>query len=523
MMKRILLLTAFINILNYSYCQVKSVDELDSKYLDWFNLDHRKSGMLGAGVDKAYQYLQTNQKTSTPVIVAVIDSGIDIHHDDLKGKIWTNEDEIPDNGIDDDNNGYTDDIHGWNFIGNNKGENIYYENLEYTRIVRENKQSNPNLKTAQKLYKNELAIYTQEKENISKFITAYNKAKSTLQLKTGVVVNSPSDLASIKSKDPEVVKAKNFLQRKYSVGFTEKFLEKLMKSNNEYLEYYLNIDFEGRSLIGDDPKDIKDKFYGNPDVKGPRSNHGTSVAGVIAANRNNNIGINGIASNVKIMCLRSTPAGDERDKDVALSIYYAVDNGANIINMSFGKEFSPQKKFVDDAVKFAEEKGVLIIHAAGNSGENIDVKENYPSSQFLDESEATNWISVGASSLKLDKKMAAVFSNYGQTRVDLFAPGVGIISTDSSSTYSMNDGTSLAAPVVSGVAALVLSYYPDLEPRELITILLSSSFKPSKPKKVLLPTVTNEKRKKVKFETLSKSGGIVNAYEALLAAEEKDK
>ena len=354
-----------------------------------------------------------------------------------------------------------------------------------------------------------------------KFEKAYKKAKSIIKSNTGVSVNSADDLSSINSTNQQVLGAKRFLSERYASGFTEQGLENLINSNNEYINYFLNVDYNARTLVGDDPNDITDRIYGNPDVKGPRSNHGTSVAGIIAANRDNGVGINGIADNVKIMCIRSTPRGDERDKDVALGIYYAVDNGAHIINMSFGKEFSPQKRFVDEAVKYAEEKGVLIVHGSGNSGNNIDVKESFPSDRFLDGSEPTNWINVGASSLKLDLEVAAIFSNYGKAHVDVFAPGVDIISTDSSSTYSMHDGTSLSAPVVTGISALLLSYYPQLEPQELIEILMTSSFKFTKPKKVLQPTGSGEKRKKVKFTELSKSGGIVNAYNALIEAERK--
>lgn len=504
--------------------QVRSVDKLDAKFLNWHHKDYELSGVVGTSVDKAYEYINSRSKEGKTkegktIVVAVIDSGVDIDHEDLKGQIWVNTDELPNNNIDDDGNGYVDDIYGWNFIGNNDGENIHYENLEYTRIVRQNDSENPNFLEAKTLYNSELAKRKKERENIESFEKRYNQAKSIIEAKTGIQVESNKDLVSINSSDEQVIGAKRFLQDRYASGFTEDGLKNLMNRNEEYLNYFLNISFEARSLTGDDPHDITDKFYGNPDVKGPRSDHGTSVAGIIAAIRNNNIGIDGIASNVKIMCLRSTPRGDERDKDVALSIYYAVDNGADIINMSFGKEFSPQKRFVDEAVKYAEQKGVLIIHGAGNSGDNIDSKESYPSDRYLDGTEATNWLNVGASSMDLNLEIAAVFSNFGKKHVDIFAPGVDIISTDSSSTYSMHSGTSLAAPVVTGIAALVLSYYPELEPDQLIDILLAGSFKFAKPKKVLIPSLTSEKRKKTRFTKLSKSGGIANAYNAMIEAE----
>ncbi|MFM7857927.1 MAG: S8 family serine peptidase [Flammeovirgaceae bacterium] len=272
--------------------------------------------------------------------------------------------------------------------------------------------------------------------------------------------------------------------------------------------------------MGDNPYDYSDSKYGNPDVKGPRSNHGTSVAGIIAAVRNNGLGIDGIASDVKIMVIRTTPMGDERDKDVALAIKYAVENGAHIINMSFGKEFSPQKEMVDAAVRLAEQKNVLIVHGSGNKGLNIDEQETYPSDRYLDGTEALNWINVGASNLTVDENLAAAFSNFGKAHVDLFAPGENIVSLDSTNTYSMNSGTSLSAPVVTGAAALILSYYPNLTAKELIEVLLHSARRFEK-QKVREPSLQNEKRAKVKFSELSKSGGILDVVEALNYAEQR--
>ncbi len=518
--KAIALLTSFLH-LSLINAQVSSTSELDSKYLNWYNKDYETTNITGASINKAYKFIDSKDRTGKTVIVAVIDSGVDIEHEDLKGKIWLNEDEVPANGIDDDNNGYVDDMHGWNFLGNAKGENIKYENLEYTIFVKENDSKNPHLQAAKNRLSKELANRKQDRANIDKFQKMYIKAKSVIQEKLGIHISSAADLKQVDSTDEKVLASKNFLAERYGMGFTEEGLKNMISRSDEYLKYMLNVDFNPREIIGDDPKNIRDKNYGNPDVIGPRSNHGTSSAGVIAAIRDNDIGIDGIATNVKIMCIRAIPKGDERDKDVALSIYYAVDNGADIINMSFGKDFSPEKKWVDDAVKYASQKGVLIVHASGNSGDNIDASERYPSGRYLDQSEASNWLNVGATAMQLDKEVAAIFSNYGKKHVDLFAPGVNIISTDSTNNYGKHSGTSLAAPVVTGVAALVLSYYPNLQPVDLVDILKTSAFQFKKPRKVLIPTLTNKKRKKIKFSQLSVSGGIVNAYNALLEAERR--
>lgn len=493
------------------YSQVKSVSELEAQYLNWYNRDHEIDKIGGISVDKAYQNLLLDKKTKKTVIVAVIDSGVDIFHEDLAGRIWINEDEIPNNNIDDDRNGYIDDIHGWNFIGNSAGENVVYENLEYTRLVKEN-NSTWHAK-AKALYDAELAKRQKERE---KFEAALTQAKLVVKENTGVEVKSLKDVSDLKSSDQQTMQAIGFLKDRYGRGFTDQILVNLKAENNNYLEKFLNFSFNPREIVGDNPYDLADTSYGNSDVKGSRSNHGTSVAGVIAAIRGNSIGIDGIATDVRIMVLRSTPRGDERDKDVALAIKYAVENGADIINMSFGKQLSPQKNFVDQMVRLAEEKNVLIVHGSGNSGLDIDVTESFPSDRYLDGSEATNWLNVGASGLELNENLAAIFSNYGKKHVDIFAPGVDIISTDSTNTYSMNSGTSLAAPIVSGIAALILSYYPDLKPQDIISILMESSVKINL--KVLTPFLGGD-RKKIKFNELSKSGGIANAFNALLAAE----
>lgn len=292
----------------------------------------------------------------------------------------------------------------------------------------------------------------------------------------------------------------------------------MQENTRSYLDYRLNTSFHPRDIISDNPEDIDDMDYGNNNVKGPTAEHGTFVAGIIAANRQNSIGTDGIAEQVEIMVLRAIPNGDEWDKDVALAIRYAVKNGANIINMSFGKAYSPQKHFVDDALKYADEQNVLVIHAAGNDAENLDEKERFPTNNLTDGVEAKNWLTVGASTHKLSKELCGVFSNYGPEEVDLFAPGVNIISLSPENSYEMNDGTSFSCPVVSGVAALVWSYYPHLTAMQLKDILLNSTVRYPK-QTVYYPNIETSTKSKTKFSSLSKTGGIINAYEALKLAE----
>ncbi len=518
---------------------VSTVDSLNQEYLNWFDKSpSKKNKVEGIGVDKTYEKLIGNTPAAKKVIVAVIDGGVDTAHDELKGRIWVNEDEIPGNGIDDDQNGYIDDIHGWNFLGNKNGENVQYANLEEVRIIRRlgPKFSNvdsidqvaPGDKDEYKLYKACEASYEKKKEkwqkiqsNIANLETNIAYAKKTIEDFLGKDTFTVEELKNLETDRNDVKMVKNFLVNLYDNGFTQSDLDKFKDMIDTRLNKQLNPDFNSRTIIGDDPDNINDRDYGNNDVTGPDAFHGTFVSGIIAAIRNNGIGIDGIASNVQIMSVRAVPDGDERDKDVALAIRYAVDNGANVINMSFGKDFSPHKDFVDDAVKYAMAHNVLLVHAAGNDANDIDTVNSYPMDRLNDGTQLNNWISVGASSKTPDQDLPGAFSNYGQKNVDLFAPGVNIISLYPGDQFEMGDGTSFASPMVVGVAALVLSYHPDLTAADLRKVILSSTDKHRR-LKVQLPydqsSGEEPAKKLVRFGKLSVTGGIVNVYKAFKKA-----
>lgn len=526
--------TAFLLLTFHAYPQTDKgfpLDSLDGKFLNWYNLDPVRDGIQGASVNKAYSELLTGKTASRTIVVAVIDGGVDIEHPDLAGKIWTNPKEIAGNGIDDDQNGYTDDIHGWNFLGNSKGENIQYENLEYVRIFKALnpkyiKVTNPDVLNAQDKkeyqvymkarikYREELAKYQDRETNFSRFEDTYYKNKAVLEKYLHKSNPSLEEIQSVDPKSPEVDMAKSFMISIMKNGFAEKYIPEVKKEIRKYLDYLLNVDFNPRFLIKDDPDNISDKNYGNNDVIGPRAQHGTFVSGIIAANRNDGIGIDGIAGNVRIMVLRVVPDGDERDKDVALAIRYAVDNGANIINMSFGKYFSNHKEFVDAAIKYADEHQVLMIHAAGNDALDLDRSVHYPTNELNDGIRVSNWVTVGASSSEFGKSFCGVFSNYGRENVDLFAPGVNMISCFPENTYHQGDGTSFSAPVVSGVAALIWSYNPSLTSKQLKEVLLSGINHYPK-SRIYKPNITSSKKSKTKFFKLSVTGGTVNVYQSL--------
>jgi subtilisin family serine protease len=493
-------------------CQHNIDNESTHKYINSYNKDLEKDKLMGASVDKTYKEILKSKQTKKTVVVAIIDGGVDINHEDLKGKIWINEDEIPSNGIDDDKNGYIDDRNGWNFLGNKDGENIIYENYECTRIIKKGKLNNPCYEKSLELYNLKLEKQNFNKANLQAFIDKWIYSTSVILEHTSISIENEQDLDKIITRNELILRSMSFLKHNLSKGRTLEKAQKKMQEQSSVFKYQLNLNYNPREIIGDNPEKIDSYIYGNHNVISTTASHGTSVAGVIAANRENDMGINGIASDVKIMPLRAVPNGAERDKDVAMAIFYAVDNNADIINLSFGKYLSPQKNLVDSAIRYAEKKNVLIIHASGNEGANIDTIPSFPNDLFIDQTYAKNWIEVGATDLQLNSSVVAGFSNYGKNQVDIFAPGVNIVSLDTSNNYRISSGTSLAAPIVTGVAALMLSYYPELTAEELKSIILNESYLLTKPRKVYVPIGTDNKTKKEKFSNLSKSGRIINSY-----------
>jgi cell wall-associated protease len=502
---------------------------------NWFLLDPEQDQIQGVSAERAYATLLKNQPSRT-VLVAVVDSGVDIDHEDLKNVIWTNEDEIPGNGIDDDKNGYIDDVHGWNFIGGKNGnvnEDTYELTREYVRLKKKFEKTDEN-----KVPKKQKAEYDEYKKIESKFknLKANNEQQydlyrnmyvnvtmsiDTLKAILGADSITHESLAQYNPSDPTLIFAKGLVMNLFRNMGDQGTLSDLTTGLKEAYDYYrviveygYNEDFNSRIVVGDDYKNPYEKYYGNNDVKGSDAVHGTHVAGIIAADRKNDIGIKGIADNVKIMSVRTVPNGDERDKDVANAIIYAVDNGARIINMSFGKSFSPDKAVVDKAVKYAEQKNVLLIHAAGNDSKNIDTEKSFPVRFYLDGKEAKNWLEVGASARGSDHQFVGDFSNYGKKNMDVFAPGVEIYSTVPDNQYKNESGTSMASPSTAGVAALVMSYFPDLTAVEVKEILKNST------RKFDGLEVEKPGGGKILFSELSNTGGLVNAYEAIKMAGE---
>jgi subtilisin family serine protease len=494
---------------------------------DWYNLDPTNDGVLGVSADRAYKVLPTG-RTLQPVIVAVIDDGVDIFHPDFEGRIWRNTEEIPDNGIDDDGNGYVDDVHGWNFLGNPNGECIEFENLELTRLLRplQTRFADAEPKKIAKVDKKDFATYIALKseydaamENLNQEFTQFAQIAALVKGAYGYMSNrlgkeevSLADLAAFQPQDDEERQIVEFLLMAEQEG-VRGYLEEAGKYFEESLSYHYNLDFEPRTLVNEADSKAKGIAYGNPMVWAANPDHGTHVAGIIGAVRGNGVGVDGIAANAIIMPIRAVPGGDERDEDVALAIRYAADNGARIINMSFGKALSPDKELVWDAIRYARSKDVLLVHAAGNDTKNIDKMPNYPDGSLGGKKgNFDHWIEVAASGPVNDLSLLADFSNFGPVRVDVMAPGVDILSLHPGGEVKVNSGTSMAAPVVSGVATVLRGLYPELSAPQIKRLIINSLYYPTNAR-------TETDKGEVPLSKLIRYPGIVNLERAIQRAE----
>lgn len=505
--------------------------KVDQKH--WQHASIEESGVYGVNTQKAIQFLESKKRKPSQLIVGVLDSGVEITHADLKDNIWVNKKEIAGNGKDDDKNGYIDDVHGWNFIGGKDGKNVDGDTLELTRLfvkyrdlfekskdAASNKTKFPKeFETYQKIktdFENKLAEAKQGAAQYQEMDDVFKVGFPALLSEWGDKTLDEKTLSTFQPKSKEAQHGMvvfGIVPQEAWDGKTMKdFLKEIGDEISEGAKYYkeqveinLNTELDPRPIVGDDYANINERFYGNSDVDGPDSNHGTHVSGIIAAKSGNGIGIDGIAGqgNVKIMSVRTVPNGDERDKDVANAIRYATDNGAKILNMSFGKAYSPDVKAVWEAFKYAQDKGVLLIKAAGNDNEDIDTNIHFPTVyNEAGVAVSNNVITVGSNTSNKDE-LKSGFSNYGKKSVDVFAPGSDIYSAipTRDGEYKSNSGTSMASPVVAGVAALVWSHYPKLTAQQV--------------KQIILDSVNQNDQ----LKDISVTGGVVDAYKAVQLAE----
>ncbi|HEY5462130.1 MAG TPA: S8 family serine peptidase [Hanamia sp.] len=521
---------------------------------DWWQADPQKDSLPGISLDEAYNYLKGRK--SKPVIVAIIDDCIDTSHEDLKNILWTNKKEIAGNGIDDDKNGYVDDVHGWCFVcgKNNTSQNDEAPDGVRTYITWRKQFENIDTSTLTGSLKIEYSMYQLSKKKV---FAEYKKMADSYQLITLAKAMRVDTFhfmqylnnLSVRYKDTILYNipfatipfstSYDSLENIFWSVFNEKRKEDAQAATLEYLigfmkaldgekyffETMIGIDNlydttkNYRMVEGDDDNDFK-TIYGAPTIKVPGHSdwHATLIAGIIAANRQNNIGIKGIADNVLLMPVVIGKEAPSRDKDIVFAIHYAVDNGASIINLSMGgtPAYSEHVKEIMEAFDYASRHGVLFVNCAGNDGVNMD-NEIYNLGQGSNGKDHDDYIRVGATTTLLNDSLVSVFSNFGGKTVDLFAPGTAIYSTTPGNKYDFGNGTSFATPVVVGVAALLKSYFPSLTAKQLKEILVKSVYKPD----IMVITPYNSGIKnKIPFSTMSKSGGIVNAYNAVKLADE---
>lgn len=513
---------------------------------NWHLLDYSKNGVYGIGINRAYHELLKN-RTSKAVVVAVIDSGIDTLHEDLKPVLWHNPQKEGEQSRKRAGR-YWGDEYGWNFIGNrdSAGYNLLHDSQEEERFYYLYRSRFETLAAGKRPAGKDRRIYTAWLRS-KKALVGRTREQMAVDALEGYLYNyyprwdalfqkllarkvyTGKEVQAYQTEDKLLKMDRYFyglLFAKVAPAVTNAQLPQALMPVLDSMRRKIKIpdtppaDYRA-AVVKDNYNKLSDRYYGNSNVMAANRMHGTHAAGIIGAVRENGKGMDGVADKVQIMMVRVVPEGDEHDKDVALAIRYAVDNGAQIINMSFGKAYSPQQHWVEAAIRYAGRRGVLIVKAAGNSGASLDSVPDYPAGRYLNNNTPIPYmITVGASGPGAEALIPG-FTNYGRESVDVFAPGVQIYSTvgyDSAGRaiqgYKRISGTSMAAPVVTGMAAVLKSYYPRLSAAD-IKAIIEASVTP-----VAFPVQKPQSGQWVPMAALCKTGGIVNAFEAVLLAEQ---
>ena len=525
-MKKLLIAAAFYAGFATIAAQTATPNDKDQK--TWYHKDYATTKVYGVNTENAYKFLESKGLKPKTVVVGVLDSGVEVDHPGLAKNMWKNPNEVPNNGKDDDGNGYVDDIFGWNFLGG-KNADIDVDNMEVTRVVKKyqsvfegsdsvkNKENQAKMPEEFAMYMKSKEVFTKKSQEAKQNVQLYTMIKNAIPDMVKLLGNktlTKENLATIKPSNQQEAMAMQVLAQVSndpqvvgkSAAEVKTYMDAQMKEALDYFtpqaEKGYNLDFDPRKeIVGDNYDDYSEKNYGNNHYEGPDAKHGTHVAGIIAGLPNGSEPQFGVASRVaKIMTVRAVPDGDERDKDVANAIRYAVDNGAKILNMSFGKPVSPGKNVVWDAFKYAESKGVLLVKAAGNENEDIAEHQYFPTNykSTSDEKPFVNNMIVVGSNTNDPNALKSSFSNYNKKMVDVFAPGSEIYSTVPDGKYEYLQGTSMASPVVAGASAVLLAYMPNLKPEQIIESLVNTT-----------NASTNNG-----FENLSRSAGVIDVAKA---------
>jgi cell wall-associated protease len=502
---------------------------------NWQLKDIQLDSLPGVSLERAYSEL-LKDKEGEEVIVALLDDHIDLNHENLKDQIWVNRDEIPNNGLDDDGNGYVDDVNGWNFTGNAKGEQVIYMNNEVIRILRyvnsiaktevlemskdSYLKSDSLIVKINQEYEKEADLAKRKQDYGAFLIKGYKEARKALRKYFPDENYTIEKLDEIKTSDSMLGRHIYYMKDYIKYELSEEWIADYKKEADSLKEKVWNLDYNERTaIIGDNPDDVTDIYYGNNQVGTHLEyfKHSTQVASVIAAKGADSSGVKGISNNIKIMPVCVSTEGNEHDKDIAVGIKYAVDNGAKVINISLGKMFSLHSDWVFDAFKYAEEHGVLIVSSAGNSNFDLNTENDYFFNDNIDNGKevSSNFLLVGSSTHKVNEQLKSSFSNYDSIDVDLFAPGDSIYVAYPDNKYLFNSGTSLASAITSGVAALIFSYYPHLNANDVKQILMQSGVAYNLKVNI---AARDEEPKLVPFSQISKTGRVLNAYNAILLA-----
>jgi hypothetical protein len=478
-------------ILGTCFTSALSQSKQIKNYAGWHKLCGEN--LRGANTEAARIYMGERWfGTKKNIVVGVIDSGIDTTLESVRPALWSNPKEKPD-GKDNDGNGYVDDLHGWNFLGTADG--TFNMTSAGTQEFREFKRLYPKYKhvNAEEMANNaeyQYYLAMRKAAGINGYLRAYAFAQqkamarhaidSIAQAMPGIDadtmcvtnvmrldVNEPRWESWVSAQIADIVRSggsmtwAKFKQRQQAAL-------QLMQNRIASIER----DIDKRTLMGDNMNDASDIHYGNNTLTVDGCEHGTFVAGIIAGQTPDDKRYEGICPEAKIMTIRICPDGDEYDKDVSTAIRYAVDNGAKVINMSFGKYTSPQADMVNDAIAYAARHDALIVQAAGNDHKDIDRANYFPTAVDKQGRRFDNYIRVGATDMH---GHASKISNYGARNVDIFAPGEYIASVFPGNKKDLSQGTSLAAPVVAGVAAMIRCYFPRLTATEVKHILMESA------------------------------------------------
>jgi subtilisin family serine protease len=525
-----------------------------------------EDGVFGAAIERAHAAARESglRPARRPITIALIGGGIDISHKAISDIIWVNRRERRINGRDNDRNGWIDDRHGWNFLGNDTMTINSLSTMGDREFLRLKDKYNHFLFVEDGIaymFDDELGALVEteppadmeEFEYFLRVVTESELAETNrgVMLAKAVVWYIREIGHSMRMAYPERVLTRTdfgeFVRAQQSTTAMQDalfaFIDLMFMSANtedwNTMAAFADTEFipiqelrheramarrfpRERELIGDDPNDLNDKGYGNNNLLANNALRNTMIAGIIGAGGGQSE-IRGITNNVQIMTLRiEADFGEPYMKDMALAIRYAVEQGADIIQLGATNRLFPrhQSHWVEEALRYAEQRNVLVVIPVRDLSSNLDDFPFYPN-RNLSTGTLSNIITVAASD-SLGNPF--LWANFSETELDIFAPGVEIKSAMPGNRYAIDSGSAYAAAMVTGVAAFIKNYFPQITPAQM--------------RQLLIDTVTDRSDAEVEkqyratagsmrgriatdlflFSDLCVSGGILNAERAIKEA-----